>query len=69
MSKRARLQSPAAKVREEVSSAGPASWGSLPPGSTARRPQKGTRSGKWGWGPSWGPTGSVGEDDELILGR
>lgn len=35
----------------------------------ARRPQRGTRSGIRGWGPSWVPTVSVGEDDELILGR
>lgn len=69
VSKRARLQSPAAKVREEVSSMGLASWGSLPLGNMARRPQRGTRSGIRGWGPSWVPTVSVGEDDELILGR
>lgn len=69
MSKRARLQSPATKVREEVSFVGPASWGSIPPGSMACRPQKGTQSGKRGWGPSWVPTVSVGEDDELTLGQ
>lgn len=69
VSKRARLQSPATKVREEVSFVGPASWGSIPPGSMACRPQKGTQSGKRGWGPSWVPTVSVGEDDELTLGQ